>query len=91
MKIEWRHLEGCLAERNPDHLCRCPRDPWEALAEAQVALKEALQADKAARACLRRIREWDMISPPDRQVLEDGPWLAGLIDGVLDPARSPVP
>jgi hypothetical protein len=76
MNVEWRHLEDCRGASNPDEVCHCPLDPWKALEEAQAR-------DKAARDCLRRIREWDMINPPNRAVLEDGPWLARLIDAVL--------
>ncbi len=78
MKIEWRHMIDCPGQSNPDELCRCPMDPWRALAEARAS-------DKTARDCLQRIREWDMINPPNRDVLEDGPWLARLIDAVLGP------
>lgn len=55
----------------------------QTLEEAQVELAESRASDKAARDCLRRIRQWDMISPPNRELLEDGLWLARLIDECL--------
>lgn len=40
------------------------------------------------RAALEAIQQWDMISPPDRDKLEDGPWLKRLVDAALSPPQA---